>query len=219
MDELKNAQQASATIPQHSEVNPKPNAGKYWPPKPAEVRIHVAAIALICLVFLAGQLVPAKQQMLMYISGFGLLSLLSIIFVLAIPLLARHTRHPIFMAALANLRWIGIWTFFFAAMHVFLVLNFLLGWNLDMLISNPGFLTLGAIAFLMLIAMAATSNDFSVKTLGPNWKTLQRLVYVALLLVLAHFFGVGKIFAKNPFVLYGAIFLAAIVLVLKFKPK
>lgn len=45
---------------------------------------------------------------------------------------------------------------------------------------------IGWLAFLIFVPLALTSNNWSVKKLGPNWKRLQRLAYVAALFTLAH---------------------------------
>ena len=47
-------------------------------------------------------------------------------------------------------------------------------------------LATGWIAFVVMLALAATSNDTSVRFLRARWKTLHRAVYVAAALTLAH---------------------------------
>ena len=44
----------------------------------------------------------------------------------------------------------------------------------------------GWVAFVIFVPLALTSNDASVRGMGPSWKALQRLVYVAALFTLAH---------------------------------
>jgi DMSO/TMAO reductase YedYZ heme-binding membrane subunit len=44
----------------------------------------------------------------------------------------------------------------------------------------------GWLAFVFFILLAATSNDFSMKELGRDWKTVQRFVYLAAVLTLLH---------------------------------
>jgi methionine sulfoxide reductase heme-binding subunit len=48
-----------------------------------------------------------------------------------------------------------------------------------------GMLT-GWVAFVIFVALALTSNDWSVRQMGRRWKTLHRLVYVAAALTFAH---------------------------------
>ncbi len=182
--------------------------------------IQLIGASIILLILLAGQFFEPEKQITAYVSAFGYLSLISLIFVIALPLIARIWRNPIAFKAVANRRWIGIFTFIFAAVHVFLVSNFFFSWNLLPILTDPNyfFLLLGAVAFLILAAMAATSNDFSVKSLGANWKRLQLLIYPATLLVLIHFINAGQIFAKESAIVAATVALLAIVLILKFKP-
>jgi methionine sulfoxide reductase heme-binding subunit len=44
----------------------------------------------------------------------------------------------------------------------------------------------GWLALFIFLPLALTSNDFSVRRLGPSWKSLQRLVYAAALATLLH---------------------------------
>jgi methionine sulfoxide reductase heme-binding subunit len=44
----------------------------------------------------------------------------------------------------------------------------------------------GWLAFLLLVPLGLTSNDWSVRKLGSRWKKLQQLVYFAALFTLAH---------------------------------
>lgn len=50
---------------------------------------------------------------------------------------------------------------------------------------EPGLLT-GWVALLIFLALAATSNDASVRWLGRAWKRLHRLVYIGAALTFAH---------------------------------
>lgn len=55
-------------------------------------------------------------------------------------------------------------------------------WGTDYCVS----LLLGAIAWIILVALAATSFDLAASRMGARWKQLHRGVYVAALLVVAH---------------------------------
>jgi sulfoxide reductase heme-binding subunit YedZ len=51
--------------------------------------------------------------------------------------------------------------------------------------SDPVLIT-GWLPFLAMTAMALTSNDWSVRKLRTNWKSLQRIIYVGAPLVVLH---------------------------------
>ncbi len=54
-------------------------------------------------------------------------------------------------------------------------------------------------------ALALTSNDYSVRKLGPTWKDLQRWVYLAMPLGLLHWF-MSEAFKLKTIVIYGGLF-------------
>lgn len=183
-----------------------------------KMAVYGIGIALICIILLAGALAEPKKQILTYVSGFGFLALIFLIFLISIPSIERIWKSPIAKGALANRRHIGILSFIFALMHVLLVFHFFFAWDANKVLASPTslFLSMGAAAFLMLALMMAVSNDFSMKALGRSWKYLQYLIYPALLLVLIHFISVGKIFAQNTAIVAAALILTAAAVVLKF---
>jgi len=50
---------------------------------------------------------------------------------------------------------------------------------------EPGIWT-GWVAFLIFTILAVTSNNISVRSLGRNWKTLHRFIYLSALLTFVH---------------------------------
>lgn len=84
-------------------------------------------------------------------------------------------------------RQLGIATFLLAFTHGMLVRNvarIVLGWY--PFIAAPIFEVFGSLALSLLFLLFSTSNDSSVKRLGPWWKRLHRLVYVIVLFILFH---------------------------------
>jgi len=78
----------------------------------------------------------------------------------------------------------GLWAFGFASLHVLLYIR---DAKLDWLrLSMPSYLALGLTGIVILIALAATSNRWSMQRLGRNWKRLHRLVYLAGIAVVTH---------------------------------
>ena len=87
-------------------------------------------------------------------------------------------------------RALGLYTFMYATIHViiFADLDYGLAWSrlLQEVIQKPR-LTVGAIAFVLLIPLAITSFDIWKKRLGKNWKRLHQLVYLLAPLVVLHY--------------------------------
>jgi sulfoxide reductase heme-binding subunit YedZ len=75
---------------------------------------------------------------------------------------------------------------------------------------------LGLAALIILLVLAATSFRYWQRKLGKGWRTLHRLVYLAAILVLVHYFLAvkGDIFSLQGD--YGAPLVAAIILILLF---
>jgi len=83
-------------------------------------------------------------------------------------------------------------------------------------IQEKPFILLGLAALIILLVLAATSFRYWQKKLGKGWRTLHRLVYLAAVLVLVHYFLAvkGDIFSLQGD--YGAPLAAAVILVVLF---
>lgn len=163
------------------------------------LKVHVAGIAIILVAVVIGMIQPPQMQGTVWVSLFGFIALVSLLLVLATPLLFKVNKGRFAAYLMTHMRWTGIYTFVFGLIHVILVLHLFFAWNLAMITQNI-YIFLGGIAMLILALMAATSNDASVRKLGRNWKRLHRLVYIALFLALLHSFNVGQIFMKELWV-------------------
>ena len=107
-------------------------------------------------------------------------------------------------------RMLGLFCFFSALLHftTFLWFDHFFDWSAmwkDVL-KRP-FITVGFIAFLMLVPLAATSTNGMVKRLGgKRWRWLHRLIYVIAPLAILHFWWMKA--GKNDFaepILFGTI--------------
>lgn len=104
---------------------------------------------------------------------------------LATPLRLTFPRSAIVRVYAGARRNIGVASFAYAAAHL---TAYLLRQDWPRIAEDyatPGFWT-GWIAFAIFLALAATSNDLSVRLLRRGWKNLHRLVHVAALLVFVH---------------------------------
>ncbi|WP_282023904.1 protein-methionine-sulfoxide reductase heme-binding subunit MsrQ [Limimaricola cinnabarinus] len=104
-------------------------------------------------------------------------------------------------------RAIGLLTFFFVLAHfsVWALLDVQsLGRVWADILKRP-YVTVGMIAFLGLIPLALTSNNWSVRRLGRNWRRLHQLVYGIAILGAVHYIWLAKGFQIEPLVYLGLI--------------
>lgn len=67
------------------------------------------------------------------------------------------------------------------------------------IIKRP-YITIGMAGFLCLLPLALTSNNLSIRKLGPKWRKLHKLTYLAVLLGGVHYIWLVKGFQIEPFV-------------------
>ena len=127
----------------------------------------------------------------------GLLATQLIVVALAIsPLMRLFRQLP---SALPPLRWlqkrrryIGVAAFGYAALHTVFYIREIGSAELVLLELEETSLVVGWIAVFILVALAATSNDWSVRTLGKNWKKLQTTAYLAAFFTALHWWLIGQ---------------------------
>lgn len=95
----------------------------------------------------------------------------------------------------------GLFAFFYACLHVFSYVwaeQFFDVMAIVRDIIKRPFITVGALAFILLLPLALTSNAWSMKRLGRHWKTLHRLVYLIAPLAVLHFWWMVKKDISEP---------------------
>lgn len=105
-------------------------------------------------------------------------------------------------------RAIGVTAFFFVLAHflVWLVLDIQSVERMWADIVKRPYVTVGFTAFLLLIPLALTSNNWSVRRLGAAaWRKLHWLTYPAALLGVVHYMWLVKGFPVEPMVYLGAV--------------
>ena len=143
---------------------------------------------LYCAVF--NLLGPDPGKVLVDNLGLGALVLLLI--TLAMTPLQQLSR---WAGWIAVRRQLGLWCFAYAALHLFGYALFIAGMRPELILrdlSERPYIIVGALTFVGLLALAITSNRFSIRKLGRRWKTLHRLIYVILLLALLHMLWVVR---------------------------
>lgn len=84
---------------------------------------------------------------------------------------------------------LGLMALFYAVLHFIVYIVFLLElrWSeIGSDILERPYITVGFVALLILSAMGATSTKGMMRRMGPRWKQLHQLVYVAAILALLH---------------------------------
>lgn len=163
---------------------------------PASVYAVVALPALWLIGTVAAGQVGADPVKVLEL-GFGRWALKLIVAVLAITPLRR-------LAGINLIRWrrpLGVMAFVYAALHfaTWLVLDMGLLWQqaLGDIVKRP-YITLGMIALVLMLPLAATSNDGSVRRLGgASWRRLHRLTYPVAALAAIHFVLQGKVWMAD----------------------
>ena len=67
------------------------------------------------------------------------------------------------------------------------------------------YLIFGMIAFLMLLALAVTSNRWSIRRMGAGWRRLHRLIYPAAILAAVHWLWALKVWESWPLMILSVI--------------
>ncbi len=110
--------------------------------------------------------------------------------------------------ALRLRRMLGLFTFFYAALHLtsYLWFDQFFDWGeiAQDILKRP-FITVGMAAFALLVPLAVTSSNFAIRRLGGRrWQALHRTVYVIGILAVLHYSWLVKVDQSQP-LLYGGI--------------
>jgi sulfoxide reductase heme-binding subunit YedZ len=86
---------------------------------------------------------------------------------------------------------IGLFAFFYACVHLLAYVGLYAGFSVQTMIDDIAkrrFITMGMLAWLLLVPLALTSTNWSIRKLGgKRWKRLHQLVYVAAVCGVIHY--------------------------------
>ena len=107
-------------------------------------------------------------------------------------------------------RMLGLYTFFYAFLHFLTFFWFDHGFDLGAMwrdVLKRPFITVGFIAFVLLVPLAATSSNRMIKRLGRNWARLHRLIYPIAALAILHYWWMkaGKHNFEQPIIWGGVV--------------
>ncbi|MGX5173594.1 sulfite oxidase heme-binding subunit YedZ [Aliikangiella sp. IMCC44653] len=100
-------------------------------------------------------------------------------------------------------RLLGLYSAFYAFLHVICFFIFYLQLDIQLLFQETlerPYITVGMLAFILLIPLIVTSNRASQRKLGKSWKRLHQLSYFIAVLVIIHFVWQVKADLNEPIV-------------------
>lgn len=134
----------------------------------------------------------------------GLWAMRMLMFTLAITPLRQLTGQAVLIRFR---RMLGLYAFFYASVHlcVYLSLDLRGYWTqiFEEIVKRP-YLTVGFLAWLLLVPLAITSTQGWIRRLKRNWGRLHKLVYAVGVLAVLHFWWLVKSDIREP-ALYAAI--------------
>ena len=92
-------------------------------------------------------------------------------------------------------RMLGLFAFFYAVLHLLTWIVFVHYFEVSFMVEDVfkrPFITVGMTVFVILFALAITSNRFAIRKLGRRWQSLHRLAYVAAIGGVIHFWWLVK---------------------------
>lgn len=99
-------------------------------------------------------------------------------------------------------RLFGLFAFFYATLHMLTYVALYSGFSLAAMesdIAQRRFITMGVVAYLLLVPLALTSTTWAIRKLGgKNWNRLHKLVYAAAICGVIHYWWQVKTGVLSP---------------------
>lgn len=156
------------------------------------IRALKPVVFLLCLIpftwlFYAasqGALGPDPAEKIMHVTGEWSIRLL-VLTLLVSPIRNLFSwRWPLKLR-----RMLGLYVFFYVCIHMMSFAHFYIGWSAailaEELIERP-YITVGALAWLLLMPLTFTSTRGMQRRLGRNWRRLHQLIYPIAILACLH---------------------------------
>jgi len=110
-------------------------------------------------------------------------------------------------------RMLGLFAFFYGTLHLlsYLWLDQFFDWpEIGYDILERPFITVGMLAFVLMVPLAATSFKAAIRRLGRDWQRLHRLIYPLSLLGVLHFWWLADSKARTDMPLVYTVLLLAL---------
>ena len=101
-------------------------------------------------------------------------------------------------------RLLGLFAFFYVSIHLFAYIGLYAAFDPHVMLQDVvkrRFITVGVLAWLLLVPLALTSTTGAIRRLGgKNWQRLHKLVYVVAILAIVHYWWQVKAGVTTPLV-------------------
>ncbi|USD63093.1 protein-methionine-sulfoxide reductase heme-binding subunit MsrQ [Vibrio sp. SCSIO 43140] len=164
-----------------------------------KVLIHTVSLGFFALLAIAIINDNLGGDPVQYIIHFTGISALNTLFVtLLVSPLARWSKQGLLVRVR---RLLGLYSFFWAVLHLtaFVTLDLGLDWSLlaSEIVKRP-YLTVGAAVWIILLLLSVTSTQAMMRRLGSKWQKLHNWVYLAATLAPIHFYWSVKSEIAEP---------------------
>lgn len=160
--------------------------------------LGIAPLFVLALRFLTDDMGANPIEELSHFTGSTTLVYLA----LSLSISPLHKTFPK-LTLLQHRRTFGLYSFFYATLHVFNYIaidrGFLWGEITEDILKRR-YIYVGLFGYAILFVLAATSSRAAIRKLRKYWKPLHRLVYVAAVAGVVHFFWLVKADFKKPIV-------------------
>lgn len=166
--------------------------------------IYIAATLYVAWLFYLGMTGGLGPEPINAIEReLGLTALQVVTLGLAVTPLRKHLG----VNLMKHRRAIGVSAFFLVLVHllVWLLLDVQSLERIWADILKRPYITIGMLAFVLMLPLGVTSNNWSVRKLGRLWRTIHKLTYGVAILGAIHYVMVAKGFQIEPLVYLGVI--------------
>jgi sulfoxide reductase heme-binding subunit YedZ len=155
----------------------------------AKALIHLAALfTFLYLWLLVEQNALGADPVKEMIHFLGKTALNYLLITLCISPLARRFKQPLLIQLR---RVLGLYCFFWACLHLLVFIWLDLNWEVTLfaeeVVKRP-YMTLGALTWVILLALSITSVNALKRKMKKSWFTLHRWIYLALLFASIHYY-------------------------------
>jgi len=151
--------------------------------------IHFAALAtLVWLAYLVENDHLGADPVKELIHFLGKTALNFLLLTLLVTPLIKRLKQPLLIRIR---RLLGLYSFAWVCLHLLVFIWLELGWELTLFIEEVirrPYLSLGAIAWVILLLLSVTSFEYLKRLMKRNWLTLHRFVYWAVLFATIHYY-------------------------------